>query len=322
MSAVPPQATGGHASAVARIEDAVLPLGGRHALDGATLSLRRGEIFVLLGPNGAGKTSLLRVLCGRLPLTRGTVAIGEPPQDPRLHPKARRLIGLVPQRIALYSRLTVRENLEVFSQLAGRPQTREAIDRVLRDTRLTAVADALTATLSGGLQRRVNVAVALVSEPGLLLLDEPTVGIDLAARSAIHDVLLGLRERGVAVLMVTHDFDQAERLADRVGIMIGGRIALEGRPEDVLRQAFGAKREIQAVLADLPDQAAETELKALGLSPVDGRLLWTGLTEEPAVGATELLDRLQSSRVPLREVRIRAPGLDTLFREVTMDRTP
>jgi ABC-2 type transport system ATP-binding protein len=316
-TALPPRTS----SEVARIVDAVLLLGGRRALNGATLSLRRGEILALLGPNGAGKTSLLRVLYGGLPLTRGTVAVGEPLQDPRSRPEARRLIGLVPQNIALYPRLTVRENLEVFAQPAKKPRRREAIDRVLRNTRLAAVADAIIATLSGGLQRRVNIAVALVSEPRLLLLDEPTVGIDLEARSAIHDVLTDLRDQGVAVLMVTHDFDQAERLADRIGIMIDGRIVLEGPPKDVLRQAYGDKREVQAILENPPDRAAVSELQGLGLSPVDGRRLWTGLTAEPAISATELLEKLQSSRIPLSEVRIRTPGLETLFRQVTRDRS-
>jgi ABC-2 type transport system ATP-binding protein len=305
---------------VAKIEGAVLTLGSRTVLDGCTLNLRRGEIYVLLGPNGAGKTSLIRVLCGRLPLVQGWVGIGNALEDPRQSDRVLGLIGHVPQSIAIFPRLTVRENLEVFSQFLDVDLTRGAIDHILDVTRLKPVADSVAATLSGGLRRRVNIAVALVGEPQVLLLDEPTVGIDLEARSAVHHVLGDLRERGVTILMVTHDFDQAERLADRVGFMDKGRIVLEGRPDDVLRQTFGAKKQIEAVLADGADDRMNAQLRALGLEPVDGRLLWTGLTE--AQGASQILEFLQSSQVSLREVRIREPGLDMLFRQITGHRVP
>ncbi|HEV2560012.1 MAG TPA: ABC transporter ATP-binding protein [Microvirga sp.] len=306
---------------IASLEKASLALGRRPVLVEAELALRRGEIYVLLGPNGAGKTSLLRALCGRLPLTGGTALVGDPLQDPRRHARARRLIGFVPQEIALYPRLTVRENVEVFAELSGVPRSRAAEDRVLRITSLEPVAGTLVANLSGGQQRRVNIAVALVAAPQILLLDEPTVGIDLDARGTIHDVLLELRAQGVAIMMITHDFDQAERLADRAGILVGGRIVTEGRPADILKRAFGSKKQVEAVLVDLPEPGVEAELRDLGFRPVDGRLLWTGLSQEGA-SASHLLDRLQASRIPVREVRIREPGLDALFRQVAGEAAP
>jgi ABC-2 type transport system ATP-binding protein len=300
---------------VAKIEGAVLTLGSRTVLNGCTLNLRRGEIYVLLGPNGAGKTSLVRALCGQLPLVQGRVGIGNALEDPRQNDRVLGFIGHVPQSIAIFPRLTVRENLEVFSQFFNAALTRGAIDHILGVTRLRPVADSVAATLSGGLQRRVNIAVALVGDPQVLLLDEPTVGIDLGARSAIHYVLGDLRERGVTILMITHDFDQAERLADRIGFMNDGRIVLEGRPNDVLKQTFGAKKQIEAVLTEGADDRMSAQLRALGLKAVDGRLFWTGLTE--AQGASEILELLHSSQVSLREVRIREPGLDMLFRQIT-----
>jgi ABC-2 type transport system ATP-binding protein len=308
--------------AVARVEGAVLAYGGRRALDGVSLTLNRGEIYVLMGPNGAGKSSLVRALCGRLRLDAGTVAVGEPPRDPQASREARRIIGLVPQEIALYPRLTVRENLEVFASLAGLKRNRERIEAVLGTARLAEVASHPVAALSGGLQRRANIAVALTGSPGLLLLDEPTVGVDLEARGAIHEVLTRLRDEGVAILLVTHDFDQAERLADRVGFMAGGRLVLEGRPTALLEEAYGSGRQIEAVLADLPDARAGEILRSEGLSALEDRLVWTALAAGVEADAAERFDRLRRAGVPVREVRVREPGLDTLFRERVMGAGP
>jgi ABC-2 type transport system ATP-binding protein len=306
---------------VASIDGAVLTLGDRPVLNGATLSLLQGEIYILLGPNGSGKTSLVRALRGQLPLERGRIGVGVALEDPRQNRRVLRLIGHVPQSIAIFPRLTVRENLEVFSRFLNADSGPGTINRLLDVALLGSVANSIAATLSGGLQRRVNIAVALIGEPQLLLLDEPTVGIDLEARSAIHQVLSDLRDRGRTILMITHDFDQAERLGDRVGFMNAGRIILEGRPADVLRQTFGDKKQIEAVLTDGVDDGTDTELRSLGLEPVDGRLLWRGLTDERQ-GTSKILQILQSSRVPLREIRIREPGLDVLFRQVTGYSTP
>jgi ABC-2 type transport system ATP-binding protein len=300
---------------VATIDDAVLCLGGRRVLNGATLTLFQGEIYALLGPNGVGKTSLMRALCGQLPLERGRVGLGAALEDPRQNRNVLRLVGHVPQSIAIFLRLTVRENLEVFSRFLDVKLTREAISHLIEVTRLGPVADTVAATLSGGLRRRVNIAVALIGGPRLLLLDEPTVGIDLEARDAIHHVLADLRDHGATVLLITHDFDQAERLADRIGFMRAGQVILEGRPADLLRQAFGAKKQIEAALSYDVDDPTQTELRTLGLERVNDGLLWRGLTDE-AHGTSTILEFLQSDRVPLREIRIREPGLDVLFRQL------
>jgi ABC-2 type transport system ATP-binding protein len=306
---------------LAMIDNAVLTIGRRPILDGVSLNLYEHEIYVLMGSNGAGKTSLVRALCGQLPLARGRVGIGAALEDPRQNRKVLRAIGYVPQSIAIFSRLTVRENLEVFSRLLNVNLTRGAIDHLLDLARLGPVADALVATLSGGLQRRVNIAVGLIGDPQLLFLDEPTVGIDLKARSAIHHVLNELRDSGRTILMITHDFDQAEHLADRIGFMSAGRIVLEGRPSDVLRQTFGSKKQIEAILTGSVDDRVDAELRTLGLEPIDGQLHWKGLIEE-TLGRSKILEVLQSRRVPLREVRIREPSLDMLFRQVTGSSTP
>jgi ABC-2 type transport system ATP-binding protein len=310
----PVHRAGQSGACVAVIEDAVLTLGGHSVLNRAALRLYRGETYVLLGPNGAGKTSLIRVLCGHLPLDSGRVRLGDPLEDPYRNNRALRLIGYVPQSIAVFPRLTVRENLEVFSRFADAASICASIERLLEVTGLNATAGKTVAALSGGLQRRVNIAVALVARPELLLLDEPTVGLDLEARSAIHQMLGDLRNQGVTILLITHDFDQAERLADKVGFMNAGKIFLEGRPKEVLRQTFGAKQQVDAVLTDGIDDRRRAMLRAFGLEPVDGGLHWQGLTDEEC-DAPRLLELLRSTDIPLQEVRIREPGLDTLFRQ-------
>jgi ABC-2 type transport system ATP-binding protein len=220
--------------------------------------------------------------------------------------------------VALFRSLTVRENLDVFVQLAGRPKDRVHTDAVLRASRLTEVANTLVAHLSGGLQRRANIAVALSLGAKALLLDEPTTGIDLEARARIHELLRELRDAGTAILLVTHDFEQAERLADRVGFMIHGRIVREGRPTEILQQAFGRKIQVEAILMDPPERAGAAILEALGLSPFEGRRIWRGLAD-PGPSLPEAFEQLRAGPVSIHEVRVRSPGLDMLFHRLIAD---
>nr|WP_187277325.1 ABC transporter ATP-binding protein [Methylobacterium sp. WL103] len=219
-----------------RVAGAALAYRDRRVLDAVDLVLDAGEILALLGPNGAGKTSLMRLIAGRLAPQAGTVRVGG--HDPFRVRSARRGIGWVPQEIALYPRLTVAENLGVFAQLAGLGR-RERTGAVAEAMALTDVAEAAgrpVGLLSGGYQRRVNIAASLMCKPGLVLLDEPTQGVDLTARAAIHAVLGRLRQEGTAILIATHDFAEAERLADRAAFMAAGRIVREGTLADMLAE--------------------------------------------------------------------------------------
>jgi ABC-2 type transport system ATP-binding protein len=207
----------------------------RPALNGLSLKIRRGEIFGLLGPNGAGKTTAVSILSTILPAAAGSMTICG---VNILHQpmRARRLIGLVPQEIALYSDLTAWENLSFFGRLQGLRGKRLAmrIELSLQAVGLEAKAHQKISTYSGGMKRRTNLAVGLVHAPRVLLLDEPTVGIDAQSRQMILDKLQEIRKEGTTILYTTHYMEEAQQLCDRVAIMDRGRILCQGTPRQVI----------------------------------------------------------------------------------------
>ncbi|MET7242951.1 ABC transporter ATP-binding protein [Methylobacterium sp. EM32] len=310
----------------ARVRDLTFSYRNRRVLDRVDLVLARGETVALLGPNGAGKTSLMRLLAGRLIPDGGSVRVSG--GDPAREAGVRRAIAWVPQEIALYPRLTVRENLEVFARLAGLPRaTREpAVVRALARAGLEAVAGRLVGVLSGGYQRRANIAVALLAEPALVLLDEPTQGVDQAARAAIHAVLEGLPATGAALLIATHDFAEAERLADRVLVLQDGALRLDGRLADLLAGLRDGPPEHEVALAEAAGPTAAAALRQAGFhpaSPLTWRATWRA--GDAAAGGRDgaaLLAHLRRHGVPVREIRVREPGLDGLYRDVTAGETP
>ena len=286
--------------------------GGR-GLDGAALRLRRGEVYALLGPNGAGKTSLVRAICGRLRLEAGEVWLlgGDPRRDRSL----RRRLGLVPQEIALYPDLTVRENLALFARLAGLPrrQVAAAVAEGLDWATLGDRAESPVGTLSGGQKRRANLAAGALHRPDVLLLDEPTVGVDPAARERLHAMLRDLRSRGTAILLATHDLDQATELADRIGILVDGRVAVEGTLAQLVADAFAGRRELSVRLAREPDATAAVVLAAEGLRAGREAREWSGSVDADLAQLPELGRRLGAAGVPVAEVRLREPGLRGVF---------
>jgi ABC-2 type transport system ATP-binding protein len=286
---------------------------GRPALRGVDLRLRAGEIYGLLGPNGAGKTSLIRAICGRLRLDGGWVRLRG--QDPKRHPEARRRLGLVPQDIALYPELSARENLEVLGRLLGL-SSREARTSAAHALDTIGLADRSrepVAILSGGMRRRVNIAAGILHRPELLLLDEPTVGVDPSAREDIHELLHRLWKDGLAILMTTHDLDQAEELSHRVGILVEGHIRAEGAPETLVREAFGESKEVAVVLSGFLAAPGRAVLEAAGLQPAGNGTTWTG----PLAGGLETFSslgrQLSEAGVAVGEIRVREPGLRGVY---------
>jgi ABC-2 type transport system ATP-binding protein len=295
-----------------RVSDLVYVFGQRQALAGVSLEVRSGEIYALLGPNGAGKTTLVRAVCGRLKPTSGEVRVCG--RDPFKDGAARAALGLAPQALALYPQLTAAENLQTFASLAGLKgaEAASAVRRVMVACGVGERAHDLVRRLSGGFQRRVNIAAAILSAPKLLVLDEPTVGVDLAAREAISETLRRLRADGVAILLVTHDLDHAQDLADRVGFLLEGEKVLEGEPAALIEAAFGVRLEVEVDVGPL--QAGHAALlSAEGLARSASAATWTCLAEGGYELAGRLAERLKARGLDVREVRARRPSLEHLF---------
>ncbi|MGU3664612.1 ABC transporter ATP-binding protein [Methylobacterium sp. A49B] len=296
-----------------RIAGVGLDIRGRRVLERVDLALAAGETLALLGPNGAGKSSLMRLVAGRLAPSAGTVRVAD--SDPYRDGHARRAIGWVPQEIALYPRLTVSENLGVFGQLAGVPRRdrKAAVEAALAMADIADVARRPVGVLSGGYRRRVNIAASLMNRPRLVLLDEPTSGVDLAARAAIHAVLDRLKAAGTAILLATHDFGEAERLASRVAFLAHGRVVREGRLSDLLAQLRAGAPERELSLAVPADAAAEAVLRRAGFAPADADSLSWRSVERSGLDGAALLGALRAQGVPVAEVRVRAPRLEALY---------
>ena len=307
--------TPGHTGPILTTDALRHAFGDRQVLQGVTLEVRAGEIYALLGPNAAGKTTLVRAICGRLRPDEGEVRLVG--RDPFSDGEARAALGLAPQALALYPQLTVAENLETFASLAGLKgrAVREAVGRAMAVTQTAGQARTLVRQLSGGFQRRVNIAAAILGGPKLLVLDEPTVGVDLSARDAISEALRRLRDDGVGILLVTHDLDQAGDLADRVGILMGGQKVLEGPPDVLIDEAFGDRMEVELDVGEASPELA-ARLVGEGLTRHAASGAWTCLVKGGYAFAADLAERLRADKVAVREVRVRRPSLEHLFARV------
>ena len=221
--------------------DVAKAYGSFRALDGLSLRVREGELYGLLGPNGAGKTTAIRVLTGLLRATSGEVEVlGHAPADPAVRP----LVGYMPQETALYPDLTVRENLQLFGRLygLGKAERETRIDELLRFVDLQRWDRAVVTTLSGGMKHRASLAAALLPRPRLLVLDEPTVGVDPELRASFWAQFDDMRRDGTTILLTTHYMDEARRCG-RVGLVRKGRLIAEGAPDEVVRDAGAADLE-------------------------------------------------------------------------------
>jgi len=207
---------------------------GTTAVDGVSLTIEKGEIFGLLGPNGAGKTTTIRMMSTTLPMTSGDVVIGGHSVHER-PAEVRRLIGVCPQEIALYVELSALDNLVFFGRMEGLSKA-EAVQRARENLELVGLAERArhrVAKFSGGMKRRVNLAVSLMNHPELLFLDEPTVGVDPQSRNHIFTTIEGLRDEGMTILYTTHYMEEADRLCNRIAIMDNGRVAALDSPRNL-----------------------------------------------------------------------------------------
>ncbi|MCH7344964.1 ABC transporter ATP-binding protein [Pelomonas sp. CA6] len=293
--------------------------GTREAVRGVSLSLRRGEILGLLGPNGAGKSTTVAMLCGLLRPDAGTVQVlGQPigaDADPR---KAR--IGLVPQELALYEVLSARQNLEAFGRLYGLGGGLLAgrIERALALSGLQERARDRVDGFSGGMKRRLNIACALLHEPDIVVLDEPTVGIDPQSRNAIFDTLEQLRDQGRALIYTTHYMEEAQRLCERLVIMDHGEVIAQGRLRELLAGLAGACV-LRLQWAAAPGAELEARLRALAgvqaLQRLDERTL--RLTLAGAEHLAPTCAALGALGLPLQGLQTEEASVEQLFLALT-----
>ncbi len=291
--------------------------GPLRALDNVSFAVRPGELYGLLGPNGAGKTTTLSIIAGLLRPDAGEVTVegvrlNEDPQ------RARRYLGVVPQELAVYEELSARENLEFWGRLAGL-STREARHRaaeLLEALALTERAREPVKTFSGGMKRRVNLGCALLHRPRLLLLDEPTVGIDPQARVNLLDFIRGLQRAGTAILYTTHYLEEAETLCQRIGILDHGRLLAEGTLAE-LQQRLGGDR-LFVLEGELGEAAPDTwpgfEARFRVIQRTARQLVVAARdTRDPA----ECLRDLLALPVRVENVTLKRPSLNDLFLQLT-----
>ncbi len=284
---------------------------GQHALKGVSLEIRPGEIFALLGPNGAGKTTLISIVCGIVRPTSGTVLV-EGHDIQREFRAARERIGLVPQELAIEAFETVRAAAAFSRGLFGRAPDPACVERVLRDLSLWDRRDDILMTLSGGMKRRVMIAKAIVHEPRILFLDEPTAGVDVELRRDLWDLVRRLRDQGVTIILTTHYIDEAEELADRIGVVNHGELVVVDEKKALMRKL--GKRQLtltlQVPLAAVPEELADWKL-ALNADGHELQFTFDAAVEQTGVGP--LLRRLEQLGIGWRDLNTRETSLEEIF---------
>jgi ABC-2 type transport system ATP-binding protein len=282
------------------------------AVDGVSIELHAGECIGLLGPNGAGKSTLIRSIVGRVIPDAGRVAVFG---FPAASAEARTALGWVPQELALYPRLTCKENLAAFGRYHGLhgEKLAKAVAWCLDWAALADRSKELTKNLSGGMKRRLNMAAGMIHRPKLVLMDEPTVGVDPQSRNRIFEMIEALRAEGTAIIYTTHYMEEAERLCDRVSIIDHGHVIASGTNEELVRNAFAARSQ---VLARFDGPASEISAWA---ERHGGRLVdsTAELTIEHSTQIAGLLDDAARAGLALVDVSLRRPNLESVFLHLT-----
>jgi ABC-2 type transport system ATP-binding protein len=284
---------------------------GFQALKHIDLEIRRGEIFALLGPNGAGKTTLISIVCGIVNATEGTVTADghDIVADYRA---ARAMIGLVPQELTTDAFESVWDTVSFSRGLFGKARNPAHIEKVLKDLSLWDKRHDKIRTLSGGMKRRVMIAKALSHEPEILFLDEPTAGVDVELRRDMWRMVQGLREAGTTIILTTHYLEEAEEMADRIGVISHGEIILVEDKAEVMRK-LGEKR-LRLQLTQ-PLAAVPASLAAYGLALADGgaELVYTYDTRAERTGITSLLQDLARAEVTFKDLQTEQSSLEEIF---------
>ncbi len=285
-------------NSVLNVTNAVKSFGSTKALDDASFELREGEWLALLGPNGAGKTTIVRSIAGRVRLDSGKIMLlGAQLNGTR--DAMRRKLGIVPQEIALYPRLTAQENLRCFGELVGLngAALEERVEWALAFTALSDRVNDPIQTFSGGMKRRLNLVCAVLHRPPILLLDEPTVGVDPQSRQRIWEMLESLRRDGASLLLTTHQLDEAQQICDRIVVIDRGKVIADGTLDELVRKTIGSRRQVAITFS-------------------------TGETVRSAVSdigedLSKMLSEAKSSGHTVTDVHIESPTLQAVFIHLT-----
>ncbi len=284
---------------------------GFQALKNINLDIRRGEIFALLGPNGAGKTTLISIVCGIVNATTGSVTVdgGDIKRDYR---RVREMIGLVPQELTTDAFETVWNAVSFSRGLFGKPPNPAYIEKVLKSLSLWDKKDSKIMTLSGGMKRRLLIAKALAHEPTILFLDEPTAGVDVELRKDMWQVVRDLRATGVTVILTTHYIEEAEEMADRVGVIAKGELILVEEKAELMRK-LGKKQLVLQLSAPITAVPPELAGHALELSPDGSELTFTYDTHAGRTGITALLNDMRTSGIGFADLNTTQSSLEDIF---------
>ncbi|PWC76400.1 ABC transporter ATP-binding protein [Azospirillum sp. TSH64] len=291
---------------------------GFQALKGVDLDIRRGEILALLGPNGAGKTTLISIVCGIVRATSGSVTVDG--HDIRRDWRAARsLIGLVPQELTTESFESVWATVSFSRGLFGKPPNPAVIERILKDLSLWDKKDTKVMALSGGMKRRVLIAKALSHEPRILFLDEPTAGVDVELRRGMWEMIGRLRDSGVTIILTTHYIEEAEEMADSIGVISGGRIVLV-EEKAALMQKLGKRQltlQLQSPLGAIPAELADYPL---ALSEGGRELVYSFDTQQERTGIAGLLRKLGDHGITYTNLRTEESSLEEIFVNLVRER--
>jgi ABC-2 type transport system ATP-binding protein len=299
-------------TAALRVTHAYKRFGATQALNGAEVTLEPGQLLLLLGPNGAGKTTLVRSVAGRVCLDRGEIEL----LGQKLNGtggKSRRSLGVVPQEIALYALLTARENLQVFGKFHGLrgAALEEQVTSALAWTGLADRADEPIKRFSGGMKRRLNIACGVLHRPEVVLLDEPTVGVDPQSRERIWEMLDKLKETGTSLVLTTHQLDEAQVHGDRIIIIDHGKTIAAGTFSELVEQTVGTRRQVTLTLdrplpQPLDGGAAESQGRTVHLQ-----------AEDVAAELPPLLERVRAAGCRVEDVGVQSPTLQMVFLHLT-----
>lgn len=295
---------------VLEIDEVRKSFSGRPVLNGISFSIGRGQQIALLGPNGAGKTTLIRCICGLSRIDSGQLRILGNPLPRR---GGREALGVVPQEIALYEDLSAEENLRVFGRfhgLRGR-KLRRQMDWALQWTGLADVRRSRVGTFSGGMKRRINIACGVLHEPEIVLLDEPTVGVDPQSRQRIYEMLAAIRDTGTSILLTTHHLDEAESQCDSIVIMDHGTVVAQGNVDELIHSTVGPQRRLRLRLAEAPRQL----IPGLRIDETHG--LWIAELNNVAEELPAFVQRVQSAGATIRDLQVEEPRLHHVFLHLT-----